>query len=125
MKIVTFENLMAKHSIFLSFQFAFKGLRTACRERNFVLHLVSTGLVVLLSAVLGITLSEWAVILVCTGGVLCLEIMNTAIEKLVDLVSPEYNQLAGTIKDLSAAAVLVGSIVSAAVGLIIFLPYIF
>jgi diacylglycerol kinase len=58
----------------------------------------------------------------CFGLVISLEMINSAIENLVDLVSPEYNKLAGKAKDIAAGAVLVAAICAAIVGLIIFLP---
>ncbi len=116
---------MSKHSIFRSFEFAFQGLAFAFRERNFVLHILSTSLVVLLGFLFHVTSMEWCILLLCTGVVLTAELVNTAIEKLVDMVSPEFNPKAGEIKDISAAAVLVFSIVSAIIALIIFVPYTF
>jgi diacylglycerol kinase len=56
------------------------------------------------------------------GGVITAELFNTAIEKLVDLVSPDYNRQAGFIKDVAAGAVLVSAIIAALVGLFIFIP---
>mgnify|MGYP000238689814 FL=1 len=114
---------MPKHSLYLSFTYAFKGLRLAFRERNFLLHCLSASLVIFLGLWLQVTATEWCILLLCTGLVMTAEIMNTAIEKLVDLVSPGFNIDAGRIKDLSAAAVLWISIVSAIIGLVIFIPY--
>ncbi|MPN45884.1 hypothetical protein SDC9_193463 [bioreactor metagenome] len=59
----------------------------------------------------------------CFGMVLAAEGFNSAIERLVNLVSPGRNPLAGDIKDVAAGAVLVCAIAAAVVGLIIFLPY--
>jgi len=114
---------MSKHSIFKSFGFAFKGVRLALKERNFILHLISAVLVMSLGFFFGVTSMEWCLLLLCIGVVLTAELVNTAIEKLVDLVSPQFNIQAGIIKDIAAASVLVFSIVSAIIGLIIFIPY--
>lgn len=116
---------MAKHPLFRSFGFAFKGLALAFKERNFRLHLVSAALVVMAGLYCGVSATEWMLLLICTAAVLSLELMNTALEKLCDLASPGLHPLAGAAKDLAAAAVLVFSIVSAIVAAMIFIPYFF
>ncbi len=65
---------------------------------------------------------EWVALILCIGFVFVLEIINSAIENLSDYVQPEKHEAIKKTKDLAAAAVLVGSIVSAIVGLLIFLP---
>ena len=112
-----------KHSLFSAFGFAIKGLGAASKERNFRLHLISTLLVIILSSLLNITKVEWLIILICIGMVLGMEVINTAIEEIVNFISPEYHLNAGRIKDLAAAAVLIVSIVAFIIALIIFLPY--
>jgi diacylglycerol kinase (ATP) len=72
---------------------------------------------------LHISRTDWALIIIATGFVLITETLNTAIEKLVDLVSPGYNQLAGLVKDIAAGAVFMAATVSLIIGLIVFLPY--
>lgn len=116
---------MAKNSLLKSFKYAFQGLQFAFSERNFKLHIVSTLLVISLSFYFHITKTEWITVIICIGGVLSLEIINTAIESIVDKVSPEFNQQAGKIKDLSAAAVFVFSMAALCIGLLIFIPYLF
>lgn len=115
---------MAKSGLNKSFAYAFKGLGFALKERNFKIHILAAVLVVISGRYLKISHSEWVVLLLCIGGVMSLEIINTAIENLVDKISPERNETAGKIKDLAAGAVLVFSIISAIIGLMIFLPYI-
>lgn len=112
-----------RNSFFASFYYALKGLQLAVSERNFKLHIVSTFLVLSLGFALHLTKVEWVLIIICIGMVLGMEIVNTAIEEIVDFVSPEYHLKAGRIKDLAAAAVLTVSIVAFIVALIIFLPY--
>ena len=73
---------------------------------------------------MGIDRVEWFAILICIGNVISLEMINTAIEHLVDLVEPNHNPKAGAIKDLAAGAVLVFSIISAVIGIMIFGKYI-
>ncbi|MNR31144.1 Undecaprenol kinase [compost metagenome] len=68
---------------------------------------------------------EWIALIVCISSVLAAELFNTAIEVLVNLVSPEFNPKAGLVKDIAAAAVLIVALMSLVVGLIIFVPKIF
>ena len=72
----------------------------------------------------GITRNEWIAIILCFGVVLAAEGFNTAIERLVNLVSPERNPIAGDVKDIAAGSVLICAIVAAIVGIIIFMPYV-
>ena len=69
-----------------------------------------------------ITLHEWIAVVCAIGIVIVSEILNTAIEKLTDMVSPEIHPKAKVVKDLAAGAVLMASIVAAVIGLIVFLP---
>ena len=87
-------------------------------------HIVCALIAMITAYVLNISLTEWCIILICIGIVLSLEIINTAIEALVDLVEPNQNSMAGKVKDLAAGAVLVFSIISAIIGIMIFGKYI-
>jgi diacylglycerol kinase (ATP) len=107
-----------------SFKYAWGGIRTVfVQERNMRVH----GVVALLAVVLGfyyrITSGEWIAILLCIGLVFILEIVNTAIETLVDLVQPNHDPLAGKVKDIAAGAVLVGAALAVIIGAIIFGKY--
>jgi undecaprenol kinase len=113
-----------KPSFFKSVSFAINGLKLALHEKHFKIHLVAAVLCITFGFLLKINITEWFVILICIGAVLSLEIINTAIEHLVDLVEPNYNPKAGAIKDLAAGAVLIFSIFSAVVGFLIFGKYI-
>lgn len=107
-----------------SFRYAWQGIR-ACvgHEQNLSFHLITTVLVIVAGFVLNITRGEWIAICLCIGLVIGAELFNTAIERLVDLVSPQRHPLAGQVKDIAAGAVLVCALVAIAVGLIIFVPY--
>jgi undecaprenol kinase len=108
-----------------SFSYAIEGLISAIKkERNLQIHFFISILVVGLSFFLNITKIEWSIIIILIGGMLCLELMNTAIERVVDLVTKEYHPLAKLAKDISAAAVFLFALVSVVVGLIIFSGYI-
>ncbi|MBK6984844.1 MAG: diacylglycerol kinase family protein [Bacteroidetes bacterium] len=113
-----------KPSFFKSVSFAINGLKLAWHEKHFKIHLVAALLCITFGFLLKINSTEWFVILICIGAVLALEMINTAIEHLVDLVEPNYNPKAGAIKDLAAGAVLVFSIISALIGIMIFGKYI-
>jgi diacylglycerol kinase len=86
------------------------------------IHLTFTVLVIIFGWILRISITEWLLCLLCFGLVFTAEMVNTAIENVVDLVSPQQNKLAGKAKDIAAGAVLVSAIISACVGLIIFIP---
>lgn len=109
-----------------SFGFAIKGLKQGFKtELNFRVHVVAAVLTFVAGWYFEVSLLEWLAIIICIGSVLAAELMNTAIEGLVNLVSPEFNPRAGLVKDVAAAAVLVVALMSLVVGLIIFVPKIF
>ncbi|MBA4398831.1 MAG: diacylglycerol kinase [Anaerolinea sp.] len=106
-----------------SFKYAFSGLRyVIISQRNAWIHAAVTLLVVILAAMLSLTLQDWGLLLLAIGLVWTAEIFNTALEALVDLVSPQPHPLAKIVKDTSAAAVLVSAIISIMIGLLILLP---
>lgn len=107
-----------------SFTFAWKGILTcAGHEQNITFHLLVAILVIASGLLFNITHVEWMVVMLCIGTVITAELFNSAIERLVDLVSPEWNKIAGEVKDIAAGAVLVTAITAAIIGLIVFLPY--
>ena len=95
---------------------------TANHERNFRIELFFAILVTIASFVLKINLLEWAILVLVIGMVLALEMVNTSIERAVDLVTKDYRELAKIAKDVSAGAVLVMSLFSVIIGIVIFLP---
>lgn len=106
-----------------SFGYAFNGIATLLRdEHNSRIHMVAMVCVVVFGFVLGISPAQWCVVALCCGGVLMAEAMNSAIEALADLVSPEFHPLVKKAKDVAAAGVLMMAIAAATSGLIIFLP---
>lgn len=107
-----------------SFGYAWKGICCCVgKEQNLSFHLIATVAVVIAGFAFGISRTEWMIMLLCIGVVIAAELFNTAIEKLVDLVSPGRHPLAGQVKDIAAGAVLVCAVAAAIAGLIIFLPY--
>ena len=104
-----------------SFLFAIQGFRTAVvTERNIKVMLAVGALAVVAGIVLQIDLLSWAIILLCCAVVIMAELFNTAIETVVDLVSPEFHPLAGRAKDIAAAAVWFLSFVVAIVGVLVY-----
>ena len=109
-----------------SFAYAWKGISySILTQHNFLIHIGFTITAILLGFLLRISDFEWIAIIIIIGIVMSLEILNTAIEELVNLVSPERNKTAGIVKDLAAGAVLISAIAAFIVGVIIFLPKIF
>ncbi|WP_241739190.1 diacylglycerol kinase [Pontibacter beigongshangensis] len=107
-----------------SFKFALRGLNAAMRsEPHMRLHLGSALGVVVAGFLFEVTAVEWCLLVGCMGVVFMAEIFNTAIETVINLVSPDYHVLAGKAKDLAAGAVLAAAIMAAVIGLIIFVPY--
>jgi len=106
-----------------SFSFALNGILYAFKTQpNFKVHSALIVMVTLAGWYFQLNSSEWLWLLAAIALVLISELFNTAIEVLVDLVSPAYNEKAGIVKDTAAAAVLVAAIIAIAIGLIIFLP---
>jgi len=108
-----------------SFKFALNGIRLIFKSGpNFIIQLIIAFITLSAGIYFQIRATEWTIILICIGGVLSAEIFNTAIEKMVDHLSPEKNKYAGEIKDLAAGAVLLFAIITAIIGIIIFYPYV-
>ncbi len=106
-----------------SFRYAFHGLQTAFRqEQNFRIHVLSASSAIALAFFLDLKREEWIWILLCMFLVFMAELFNTALETLVNLVSPSYHELAKKAKDLSAGAVLVAAMFAVIVSLFIFVP---
>jgi diacylglycerol kinase len=106
-----------------SFAAALRGLGWLIRsERHFQLHLIAAVAAVLLGLVLGLTLIEWAILVLTIGLVLAAEAINTAIEYTIDLTIHQVHPLARIAKDVGAAAVLVAAGISVLIGCFLFLP---
>lgn len=115
---------MKKFSI-LSFKYAFEGLMAAFKEEpNLKFHFLAGILVIILGFVLKISKADWVTIIILIGLVIAIELTNTAIEAVVDGLTPEQHPAAKIAKDISAGAVLITALTAVAVGIIIFLPYI-
>ena len=124
---ITNRQLLMKYDLkkqLRSFGYAWKGIQSCVgKEQNLSFHLIAAMAVIIAGIVLGITRTEWIMVVMCIGTVIAAELFNTAIEKLVDLVSPERHPVAGRVKDIAAGAVLICAVAAAIIGIIIFLPY--
>lgn len=108
-----------------SFQYAFRGLRYVLKnERNFRIELIFAFLILVFSIVLRIEKWELVIIIFLTTLVLVTELINTVVERVVDILEPRMHPFAKLIKDIMAAIVLISAVMSVLIGLIIFLPYI-
>jgi diacylglycerol kinase (ATP) len=107
-----------------SFSYALEGLQFAWRnDQNLRIHLLIALIVFLLTYVLNFTTFDRAVIVLTIVMVITAEMINTAIEKMVDLITSEHRVKAKIAKDVSSAMVLVSAVGSIVVGVVIFLPY--
>jgi diacylglycerol kinase (ATP) len=106
-----------------SFRFAFRGLgQVLARERNARVHLAAAAAAVAVSVWLGLDRVEIAVVALAIGLVLAAEVMNTVVERVLDLLHPGHSELVRVIKDMSAAAVLVTALAALAVAGLLLLP---
>ncbi|MCB2378580.1 diacylglycerol kinase family protein [Hymenobacter sp. BT635] len=106
-----------------SFGHAFRGVVSALRsEVHLRFHALATVIVIGLGFYFDISGLEWALVALAVGTVWSAELVNTAVEAVVDLVSPDYHPLAGKAKDVAAGAVLVAAFAALAVGLLVFGP---
>lgn len=118
-KINSFFNSRVK-----AFDYAFQGLGYMIRtQQNAWIHALATVCAIGLSIVLPLSFSEWGLVIVAIVLVWMAEAINTSIEALVDLASPEHHDLAKVAKDCAAGGVLIAAIGAAVIGFIVFLPY--
>ena len=121
-----FLKTQGKSRFAVSFGHAMDGIEYAIdHERNLKIEIFMGVCASILGFLLKISVVEWAVLVLVIAMVLCLELVNTAIERAVDLTTKEYHELAKFAKDVSAGAVLVMSMFSVVIGIIIFLPNLF
>jgi len=107
-----------------SFRYAIQGFRAAVlRERNLKIHLLAMAVAFVLAVWLGFTPTELAVLTLVCALVITFELINTAIEAVIDLACPEQNPLAGFAKDVAAAAVFVSALAAVVCALVLYLPY--
>lgn len=106
-----------------AFGYALKGLKLFFyNEAHAKVHTIAALLAILFGFVLNVNFFEWLVITIFISMVMALEALNSALEKLTDIASPEFSEKAGAVKDIAAGAVLLASIGAAIAGCIIFIP---
>lgn len=114
------------HPTLMSFGYAFSGLKAALKkEPNIGIHLIIASLAIILAFFFNFNPTEWIILAFTIAFVLILELINTALESLVNMVSPEIKEEAKVAKDVSAAAVFISALLSLVVGAFLFLPKIF
>lgn len=110
----------------LSFKYAIKGIITGIKEeRNMKIHLLAVIVVIAMGIIYKISKIEWIICIALFGLVISSELINTAVENTVDLITDEKKELAKKAKDTAAGAVLVNSIISAIIAGLIWIPKIF
>mgnify|MGYP002560868488 CR=1 FL=1 len=113
-------------NIIKSFKYAIEGLWAGIiTQRNMKIHILIAVAVIILGCVLEISKWEWITCIILIGLVISAELMNTAVEAVVDMVTSEQSPKAKLAKDTAAGAVLIVSITAAIVGAVIFLPKLF
>ena len=111
------------HSTIKSFGYAFDGIKEALtNEPNFRVHSAIAFSAVLLGLILRLESYEWIILAFTIAFVLILELVNTSLEAIVDIVSPQIAPKAKVAKDVIAAAVLISAILAVIIGLFLFLP---
>lgn len=107
-----------------SFRFALAGIGTVLKsQHNAWIHLIATGVVVVLGFLLGVDRSVWCWVVVAIVMVWTAEAFNTALEFLADALHPEHHPKVGKAKDAAAGAVLISAIGAAVIGLLVFIPH--
>lgn len=111
------------HPTTKSFHYAWEGIKTALKqEPNFRIHAVFVFVTFTLAYILDFNAYEWVILVLTSGVVIVLELLNTALESVVNIVSPEIREEAKKAKDVSAAAVFISAIMASIIGLFLFLP---
>ncbi|MCF6137963.1 diacylglycerol kinase family protein [Pseudalkalibacillus berkeleyi] len=108
-------------SILKSFLYAIEGVIDGGRnERNFKIHIVFAILTVSFAFLLNFSLTKWFILLLTIGIMLALELMNSAVERTVDLITEDYHPLAKQAKDLAAGSVFIFSVIAVIIGILLF-----
>lgn len=106
-----------------SFKYASKGVYYALKEeQNMKIHFLLSFMVFILSIIFGISAYEAIALVLVISFVIAMEMINTIMERVMDIIKPRMHPYAKHVKDMLAATVLIGALASAVVGLIIFVP---
>lgn len=107
-----------------SFTYAFRGLcKTFREEQNLKIQTLLGTAALILAAVFRIGRLEWVFLILAISGVILMEMANSAVERITDVLKPRINSYVKEIKDIMAAAVMIASIAALVIGLLIFYPY--
>lgn len=110
-----------RYSLYRAFGCAMRGIATAIKtERNMKIHIAAALIVFIAAAMLQLDRVRWLFLVVAVGMVFVAELMNTAVEAVVDLISPEEHVLARVAKDTAAGAALVAAVFAVVIGIIVF-----
>ncbi len=110
-------------SRFGSFKFAFNGLCSLLKnEHNSRIHLLAAIIAIAMGIILKISYFEWSLLIIVIGLVFIIELLNSSLESLADIIDPERNERIRKAKDYAAAAVLISAFISVIVGGLIFIP---
>ena len=113
-------------AFYTSLTHALRGINRAIKtEPNIRWQLLTTFIVALLGFAVQLTRGEWLIIVMVCGLVLILELVNTAIEKTLDIIKPRFDEHIGWVKDIMAGAVLIASLVALIAGVLVFWPHLF
>ena len=109
--------------IFFSTKYSIQGLIYAYKnEKSLIIHGILSIIAIVLGFCLNISINQWIVLLIALGVILMIELLNTAIEAIVDMVTLEYHELAKIAKDCGSAATFVASVIGLIIALVIFIP---
>ena len=123
---MTKQNLGNVFNSLKFFGYAFRGIyQSLISERNIRIHWIIAAVITILGVYKGLSITEWCLLFLFFALVIATEMINTALENLVDIISPEYSLKAGKIKDISSGAVLVTAIFAIVAGCFIFIPKFF
>ncbi len=113
-----------RQSFVKSVNCSINGLRHAVKtERNFKIQVVCAISILLLGIEAKLSKTEWCILFLTVGFVLCMELINTCIEKTMDLLHPEYSEKVKVIKDIAAGVVTLSAIAAVAVGIALFAKF--
>jgi len=109
-----------------SFKYAIRGLAKVFREeQNLRVQTFAGSFALVLASYFQVTAVEWCLLIIVSALVLLMEIVNSAVERVTDVLKPRIHTYVKEVKDIMAAAVMLASVLAIVVGLIIFLPYLF
>lgn len=106
-----------------SFIYAYRGIIVAVKtQHNLQIHIIAMLICIFFGLILKINQTEWILLILFFALVIAMEIINSAIELLTDIASPQFNNKAANVKDMAAGAVLISAIAAFISGIIIFVP---